>query len=187
MGHDPVPLEVVLEFPTSVAIARAAAQRRGRAELAELLDNAEQAGLTAGLRRLQDEGGYSVPRREVYLPAQLPLHTEIHRDLTSGNASCSHAHVCVLARTSQGDPVHLSAVEQQAAPVAQTTAVRELMRHLEQHGLRSAAAGTAAGRELAHLVEAAAEIPRAMSCPPIRPQARQVHPAARWDPAARAS
>lgn len=178
------PLEIVIEFPASLGLARLAAQQHENPAIDELLDDAERAGITAALRRLQADGGYIKTAGQSYRKSDLSVRVVRHAVAGGDALRPPHAHVLVEPVTAGGDQVYLPAVAR-AATGAQHAAVSAMAEHLLDADIEVEISRTPAGRELSAFSRHARQLPRVMDCPPVEPVVQQLRPLDRYDDAAR--
>lgn len=179
------PIDVVLEAPASVGLLVAWADEQQDQQTLQLIGQALNAARSAGMQRLQEEGGWCVRGRAF---ARDDLVLQAYRHYLAGehvDLPRPHEHLYVDPRTRSGDPVHRDVLPT-AALTAQLSYGRAMARELDAGGFDAAvdAKRSPAGWELSAVAEHAARQPRHI-CTPNVPVSEQIVPTSRWaDPRA---
>lgn len=180
MGAGTTPaVDVTLEAPLSVGLLLAWASENQADDILALLSRAFDAARSAGIQRLQDEGGWCVVRGLEYYRDDLQLQSQRH--YLAGehvDTPLPHEHLYIDTYTRSGALTH-QAMLPEASLGAQMSYGRAMAQELEAGGLNITwPARTPAGWELTTVAHHAAATPRQTCRPSI--SVRQIVPADRW-------
>jgi hypothetical protein len=174
------PVDVVLEAPISVGMLAIWAGDHQDEDMSAVVTRAMDAGLRAGVRALQDEGGWAVLDGGRRFERDR-LDVQPYRHYLAGDAADvarPHEHLYIALTTTSGLSTH-RAVLPEAATIAQTRYSLAMRKQLTDDGIDLVRAETPAGWELSAAAGDAAAMPR-HGCPSAISVAEQIVPLNRW-------